>query len=84
MNKLYVTGSALGDVDMTLHDIAQYLLKSLGDEREIFEIEPPWANPDDGLIKTTKPIELLRRAKYVKDLAIRLAGGEPLEWGIGD
>jgi len=81
---MYVTGSALGDIDMTLHDIAQYLLSALGDEREIFKIEPPWVNPDDGLIETTKPTELLRRAKYVKDLAIRCAGGEPLEWGVGE
>lgn len=78
----YITGSALGDLDMELHDIAQYLFKALGAPQEVFEIKPPWVTPDDGLIKTNKPEELLRRAKMVKDLAIRCAGGEPLEWGL--
>ena len=79
--KEYVTGTALGDIDMELHDISQYLLKAMGDSREVFEIEPPWQNPDDGLIKTTDPDKLLTRAKMVKDLAVRIAGFEPLEWG---
>ncbi|KKM76151.1 hypothetical protein LCGC14_1383000 [marine sediment metagenome] len=79
----FVTGSALGDLDMILHDIAQYLSKLLGDARHPFDIPPPWANPDDGLKKTEGPVELLRRARLVKDMAMRLAGYEPLEWGVG-
>jgi len=82
MDKDFVTGSALGDIDMELHDIAQYLLKAFGDKREVWSIEPPWANPDDGLIRTQDPNELLRRSKYVKDIAMRVAGFTPLQWGL--
>lgn len=80
----YVTGSALGDLGMVLSDISQYLQKNLGDPRRAFEIGPPWATPDDGATKTTDPDQLLHRAKLVKDLAIRCAGGEPLSWGWPD
>ena len=82
MSYEYVTGSALGDLDMTLHDIAQYLSKALGDDGTVHEIKVPWDNPDDGLKRSKDPDEILRRARYVKDLAIRLAGGEPLAWGL--
>lgn len=61
---------------------AIYLKKSMGELAEVWEISPPWVNPDDGLIKTTNPDELLRRSKMVKDLAMQIAGYEPLEWGI--
>lgn len=78
----YVTGSALGDLDMILHDISQYLTRSLGSPEEVTMIDPPWVNSDDGgLVITDQPDELLRRAKMVKDLAIRCAGGKPLQWG---
>lgn len=77
----YITGSALGDIDMELHDISQYLLRALGDSREAFQIDPPWVNPDDKEKETTDPDEILRRAKMTKDLAIKVAGGEPLPWG---
>ncbi len=80
MTTHYVTGSALGDIDMELHDIAQYLLKALGEKGPIFDIAPPWANPD-GDFKTTKdPDELLYRSKMVKDLAMRISGRTPMNW----
>ena len=79
----YVTGTALGDLDMVLHDTSQYLLKALGSEGEVYAIHPPWQTPDDGLVPSSRPTELLRRAKMLKDLAIMTAGLEPLEWGVG-
>ena len=78
--KKYVTGSALGDLDMTLHDISQYLQKALGNKLGVYRIEPPWVDPKDGLQKTTEPEELLRRARMVKDLAMRVSGYTPLPW----
>lgn len=84
-NNGYVTGSVYGDIDMTLHDIAQYLIATLdGAKDDIYKVKVPWDNPDDGLFETTNPQELLRRCRMVKDLAIQVSGGQPLEWGLGN
>ena len=75
------TGNPYLELDMVLHDCAQYLTKAEGDRRPAHLIPVPWADPSSGTVSpTVNPYSLVARARMLKDICIRLAGGEPLGW----
>lgn len=75
------TGNPYLELDMILHDCAQYLAKAEGDHRSVWQIPPPWADPSGGTDSpTVNPYSLVARARMLKDMCIRLSGGKPLNW----